>query len=114
MKIAILAAVPLAFAAACSAGPAGRQPGETAQFARSLVETATVAAVARRDAQVCREMRVGIAERDWVRGVVLEADGARVRIRIDEPGKFQHSIGGNALTRGAVVSDDALTWTPCR
>ena len=115
MKPTVLAAAPLALlVVACSAGPAGRPPGEAAQFARSLEETAMVAAVAKRGARVCREMRVGIAERDWVRGEVLEAEGSRVRIRIDEPGRYPHTIGGSVVARGAAVSDDALAWTPCQ
>lgn len=86
---------------------------DDAPFARSVAETATVAAVARPGARVCREMQVGIAERDWVRGVVVEAQGSRVTVRIDEPGRFGHTIGGDAVVRGSTVKDDATAWTPC-
>ena len=90
--------------------PAAR---DDAQFARSVAETATVAAVARPGARVCREMQVGIAERDWVRGVVVDANGSRVTVRIDDPGRFTHQIGGSAVAQGATVKDDAIAWTPC-
>jgi hypothetical protein len=98
----------------CSLGESPRRAGHDPEFSRSINETATVAAVARRGAKVCREMRVGIAELDWVRGVVQEVNGSRVTIRIEEPGRFQHAIGATAVVRGTVVTDDATTWIPCR
>lgn len=90
--------------------PAAR---DDAQFARSVAETATVAAVARPGARVCREMQVGIAERDWVRGVVIDANGSRVTVRIDDAGRFAHTIGGDTVVGGASVEDNAIAWTPC-
>ncbi|OGA00481.1 MAG: hypothetical protein A2Z64_15170 [Betaproteobacteria bacterium RIFCSPLOWO2_02_67_12] len=103
--------VVLLLLAACGTG--GHATKDDPQFARSLADTATVAAVAKRGVRVCREMQVGIAERDWVRGVVVEAEGSRVAVRIDEPGRFEHSVHGVKVTRGAIVSDDAVAWTPC-
>ena len=106
-----LVAILLVAVAACGTG--GHAPKDDPQFARSIADTATVAAVAKRGARVCRRMTVGIAERDWVRGVVVEAEGRRVAVRIDEPGRFEHTVNGVRVTRGALVSDDALAWTPC-
>ena len=97
--------------AACSTG--GHALKDDPQFARSIADTAARAAVAKPGARVCRQMTVGIAERDWVRGVVLEADDARVAVRIDEPGRFEHALNGVKVTRGAIVRDDAVAWTPC-
>lgn len=97
--------------AACGTG--GHAPKDDPQFARTLADTATVAAVAKRGARVCREMRIGIAERDWLRGVVVDVDARRVAIRIDEPGRFEHTLNGVKVTRGAIVSDDAVAWIPC-
>lgn len=99
--------------AACSAPGKSTALMNDPRFARSVSETATVAAVARPGARVCREMQVGIAERDWVRGMVVEAKGSRVTVRIDDPGRFQHAIGGVSVARGASVTDDAIAWTPC-
>jgi hypothetical protein len=101
----------VALLAACNASD--YRPKDDPEFARSLADTATVAAVAKRGARVCREMRVGIAEREWVRGVVVETEGRRVAVRIVAPGRFEHSIAGTKLVRGAVVRDDAAAWTPC-
>lgn len=110
----VLCTIAVIAACGCSMGSSARHAEVDPKFARAVAETAAVASVARPGAQVCREMRVGIAERDWVRGVVLEADGARVKIRIEAPGRFHHAIGGITLAIGAVVSDDAIAWTPCR
>ena len=74
---------------------------------------ATAAAVAKPGARVCREMQVGIAERDWVRGSVVQVEGAKVKVQIDEPGRFAHVIGAATLARGSVVADEARAWIPC-
>jgi len=108
----------LALAVLAAAGCVGGAPhaprAEDPQFLRSLSETATVAAVARRGVSVCREMTVGIAERDWLQGVVMDVEGTRVTVRIDYPGRFEHSVGGVKAARGASVRDEAIAWTPCR
>ena len=71
------------------------------------------AAVARIGQRVCRAMQVGIAERDWVRGTVVELDDKRVGVRIDDPGRFAHVIGGADVRAGQVSWDVPEEWTPC-
>jgi hypothetical protein len=44
---------------------------------------------------------------------VLAREGDAVRVRIDDPGKFEHVIGGRELKRGEVVSDALKLWLPC-
>jgi len=83
------------------------------QFARALNATATEAAVAKPGAKVCRQMQVGIAERDWIRGVVSQIGDGKVTVRIDDAGRFPHELNGTTLKRGATVSDTATAWTPC-
>jgi len=83
------------------------------QFAREVNETATRAAVAKAGAKVCRTIRVGIAERDWVRGVVVEASDDRIRVQIEHAGRFPHVLDGTAVVRGALVWDVPADWTPC-
>jgi hypothetical protein len=83
-------------------GPATEMMRARAKHANELR-----AAVARDGQKVCREMPVGIAGREWVRGVVVEVEGEHVGVRIDEPGNQ-----GN-FRRGAVVWDLAQAWTPC-
>ena len=111
--IRTLTPIILALSAACSFVGQAPPSKDDPQFARAIADTATHAAVAKPGARVCREMQVGIAERDWVRGVVAEADGRRVTIRIDQPGRFEHTLNGVKVASGAVVSDDATAWTPC-
>ena len=96
----------------CSTEPA--RPAFEARFARSLNDTATTAAVAKVGAKVCRQTEIGIAERDWLRGIVTEAAGDTIAVRIEEPGRFHQTLNGTAVARGAVVRDSAAAWTPCR
>jgi hypothetical protein len=98
--------------AACSTEPA--RPAFDPQLARSLNDTATRAAVAKSGARVCRPMNVGIAERDWIRGVVTEVSGDAIGVRIQDPGRFPKTLNGTGLARGAVVRDSPAAWTLCR
>lgn len=106
------AAAALGIAACGSVEPA--RPAFDAQLARNVNDTATRAAVAKSGAKVCRQMQVGIAERDWVRGVVTEISGDAIGVRIEDPGRFPQSLNGTPLARGALVQDSAAAWTPCR
>ena len=83
------------------------------QLAKSLNATATEAAVAKPGTKVCRWVQLGIAERDLVRGIVQHAEGANVRVRIDDPGRFPKSLNGHRIGKGEVISDAATAWTPC-
>lgn len=98
---------------ACSTIERARTLAFDPKFARSVTETATNAAVAKPGAKVCRQMQVGIAERDWVRGVVMEVSGDRISVRVDDPGRFPHSLNGTAVVRGVLLRDAASAWTPC-
>ena len=88
-----------------AARPTGR--GTEMMAARAKFAEEAKAAVARKDQKVCREMRVGIGGRDWVRGVVVEVEGDQVGVRIDDPGEHRH------YPRGEVLWDHATAWTPC-
>jgi hypothetical protein len=98
--------------AACGSAPA--RPAFDAQLARSVNDTATRAAVAKSGARVCRPMQVGIAERDWIRGVVTEILGRCDRRPHPGSGRFPKTLNGTALARGAVVQDSPAAWTLCR
>ena len=63
--------------------------------------------------KVCRDMPIGLAERDWVRGVIVETAPARIAVRIEDPGKSPHVIGDAPADRGAIVWDATTAWTPC-
>ena len=97
--------------AACGTG--GRAPKDDPQFARSIADIAAHAAVSKPGARVCRELQVGIAERDWLRGVVVEVKATEVAIRIDDPGRFAHTLNGVEAKRGATIRDNPTAWIPC-
>jgi isopentenyl diphosphate isomerase/L-lactate dehydrogenase-like FMN-dependent dehydrogenase len=96
----------------CSIEPA--RPAFDAQLARSVNDAATTAAVARAGAKVCRQTEIGIAERDWLRGVVTEVAADAITVRIEQPGRFPQSLNGTSMARGVTVRDSANAWTPCR
>lgn len=101
----------LTLLAAC--GTTGQVPKDDPRFARAVADTAVRAAVAKPGARVCREMRVGIAERDWVRGVVVSVEAPAIEVRIDDPGRYDHSLNDAQVRKGASVRDDPAAWVPC-
>lgn len=96
---------------ACAAGEVPHPTSPAA--ARAVAEAGTYAAVARPGATVCRQLRFGIAERDWIRGEVVSAAGQELRVRIEDPGRFGQSLNGVPLARGVVVNDAPRAWVPC-
>jgi hypothetical protein len=84
-----------------------------AMIARANALSERAAAIANPGAKVCRQMRIGLASDDTVRATVLAREGDAIRVRIDDPGKFEHVIGGRELKRGEVVSDALKLWLPC-
>jgi hypothetical protein len=81
--------------------------------ARAKFEQEARAAVAKEGQKVCREMPVGIALRDWVRGVVVAVAPDKVAVRIDDPGKHAHVLANVETRQGDVVWDAPQAWTPC-
>jgi hypothetical protein len=84
-----------------------------AQIARAVSDTATRVAVSKIGAKVCRTLQVGISERDIIRGVVEGVTAEKIRVRINDAGRFPQSLEGVPVTRGALISDVPLNWTPC-
>ena len=111
--VTILGCAAALLTGACSTGRPAPEPAFDPQFARAVNDTATQAAVAKPGAKVCRTIQVGIAERDWIRGVVSEIADSKLAVRIDDAGRFPHELNGTAVVRGALVWDTATGWTPC-
>ena len=97
--------------AACAATP--DDPARQA-LSRARTDAELKAAVARVGARVCRESQVGVAVREILRGTVVAAKGDSIDVRIDDPGSLEHTVGGRAATKGAVVTDTFRSWVPCR
>jgi hypothetical protein len=81
--------------------------------ARGRAYAERAAAVGIVGAKVCRELEVGIATREIVRGTVTAVTGDRISVRIDDPGVLDHTIGDVAVRRGAIVTDLLTSWLPC-
>ena len=79
--------------------------------ARALAERA--AAVATAGTHVCRDVQVGVAIRDTIRGTVVAREGDALRVRIDDAGKFEHVLGERTLRKGDVIVDPLRFWLPC-
>jgi hypothetical protein len=82
-------------------------------IARGRAYAEHAAAVGRVGATVCRELQVGVATRDTVRGTVTAVTGERITVRIDDPGKTEHTIGERRAAKGTLVEDSLKAWTPC-
>ncbi|MGH8686951.1 MAG: MORN repeat-containing protein [Burkholderiales bacterium] len=78
---------------------------------RKFAEEAMKAVGKKRQA-VCREMPVGIASTEWIRGVVVGVSGDKVGVRVADPG-HQQILQGAVLRPGDVVWDKPTDWTPC-
>ena len=89
----------------------GRWSGLRAHWHPNMAEMA--AAVGIPGTKVCREMTVGIGTRDWVRGTVLTMEADKLVVRIDDAGKFQHTIAGFPIGKTGIVRDAPQFWTPC-
>ena len=80
--------------------------------ARALAERAAVTGVP--GTRVCRELRVGVATLETIRGTVLSRRGENIRLRIDDPGTFEHVLAGRTLRKGDVLDEPMRYWQPCR
>jgi len=111
MRILGLGCAALALSGASWAAEAGS--GAERELALALHESAMRAALGYPGVTVCRQLLVGIAERDWVRGEVVEVQGHLIAIRIDNSGRFPHILKGVSYHHGAVVWSMPSLWTPC-
>ena len=83
------------------------------ELAYTLYASTMRAAVAHRGVTVCRQLLVGIAERDWIRGEVIDVQGEAIAVRIEETGRFPHILKGIPIVPGAVLWNAPAAWTPC-
>jgi hypothetical protein len=71
------------------------------------------AALAQPGQKACREIDVGIGDRDWIRGTVVDNKPNLVAVRIDDAGRIPHLFGGQELKTGMVLLDAPTAWVPC-
>jgi hypothetical protein len=103
--------------AACSTTPDLRKQKadeeSRASDARIISSVAARVAVSKVGAKVCRKVSIGISESDWIRGEVKEVGGNKIRVQIENPGRFPETLGGVPVAKGALIWDTALLWAPC-
>ena len=68
-------------------------------LARSRFEEEAKRGVGKEGQKVCREMPIGIAHGEWIRGVVVGISGEQVGVRVDEPGVNATGGGGRSSRR---------------
>jgi hypothetical protein len=95
-----------------NATPTGAPTKRMIARARALAEHAAVVGVP--GTRVCRELRVGVATLDTIRGTVLARAGDSIRVRIDDAGQMEHVIGERTVRKGEVLTDPLRLWLPCR
>ncbi len=70
--------------------------------------------VAQPGVTICRQFTAGIGNREWVRGTVVEAESAKIKVRIDDPGQFSYNVDGVEIQRGVMIVDATDSWIPCQ
>ena len=58
-------------------------------------------------------LEVGIGDRDWIRGVVVDHPGNQVAVRVEDAGRMSHRLGGVEVKPGVMVVENPMAWTPC-
>jgi len=71
-------------------------------------------ALAQPGRKVCREVEVGLVQRDIISGVVQSSDGDRVRILVQGVGQFSRQLDGRQIAVGDEVLVYPDYWFPCR
>jgi hypothetical protein len=81
-------------------------------LARRKFAEESLKAVGRKGQRVCREMPVGIAHSEWIRGEVVGVADERVGVRVTEPGESR-VVAGIEVRAGEVVWSSPSDWVPC-
>ena len=88
-------------------------PPTAMMLARARWTTEAHAALAQPGQWACREVEVGIGDRDWIRGVVVDNQPNQVAVRIEDSGRLPHLLAGQEIRAGMVVLDAPTAWVPC-
>lgn len=80
---------------------------------QSRAQYVAAAAVSAPGTEVCRKIPVGLAESDYLRGIVLGEHGGQVSVKIVNPGQFKQGFNGEPIVQGMIVHDSVTDWVPC-
>ena len=78
-----------------------------------LTDVENRVAVAKVGIRVCRDILVGISERNWVKGTVTGLNADEVIVAVDDPGSILLEVNGARLEKGTMLKEPARLWTPC-
>ena len=73
-----------------------------------------LAAMAVPGTKLCREVTIGIAERELVVGSVVQSTPVGVQVRFDQPSRLIESLDGSPVRPGGLVWSPVLSWIPCQ
>lgn len=82
-------------------------------IAQTRAETEAEIAMGRVGVKVCRLVKLGISEQEWIKGRVAAFRKPAISIEIDMPGRFPRTLNGVTVTKGAILWDIVLNWSPC-
>lgn len=71
-------------------------------------------AVSTPGATVCRDVAVGIAQKDTFRGVVQALEGDQIRIKIAKVGSFSDRLDDQKIAVGVEIQQQRDEWYACR
>ncbi len=80
---------------------------------RDRIRYEAEASSGRPGAYVCRKMKVGISEVDWIKGTVRQVMGEKIEVQVDDPGRYPHQVNGAQISEGTIVRDEEVNWIPC-
>jgi len=103
----------VAVAAACVLASCTTPPASNGKKAEVLADIENRVAVAKIGTKVCRDFRVGVSERNWVKGMVVAMDGDNIVVAVEDPGRILMDVQGIRLEKGIRLTDAPRAWTPC-
>jgi len=103
----------LAIFTVCVLASCSNPPVSNGNKAQVLADIENRVAVAKIGTKVCRDFRVGVSERNWVKGTVVAMDGDDIVVAVEDPGRILMDVQGIRLEKGIRLTDAPLAWTPC-
>lgn len=70
-------------------------------------------AMGRAGVRVCRLVKFGISEQEWIKGRVIDFRRPAISIEIDTPSRFPRILNEVQLNKGAIIWDHVRSWRPC-
>jgi hypothetical protein len=82
-------------------------------IATARAEVEAESAVGKAGVRVCRPVRFGISEQEWIKGVVIAFRRPAILIEVETQSRNPRTLNGVDLVKGARLWDLARDWKPC-